>query len=174
MKRKSIKLLLGFSFFLFGSGLTRAESARSIKVPAWPPLKPLNVFGLKEVLNKSKGQVLILNLWATWCSPCREEFPELLRLYENRRHEGLRLVFLSVDEIGQGERVREFLRGKKINFLSYIRGEGKTEDLINVIDPEWFGAVPTTFVFDRLGKRVKTLFGAQTYAQLGKAIQPYL
>ena len=175
MKNKLIKLLLGLSFLFVFPSSNRGESAtpKPSGSQASPLLKPLNVTKLKEILSKSKRQVLVFNLWATWCAPCREEMPELFRLYENYRHVGLRLTFLSVDEREQGEKVREFLRERKINFVTYIRAEEKAEALINVIDPEWFGAVPATFVFDRQGKRVKSLFGAQTYEQLEKAIQPY-
>ena len=137
-------------------------------------LKPLDEAGLKETLKRNQGHVVVLNFWATWCVPCREEFPHLVRLAGKYRERGLQLVFFSMDEKDQIEQVRKFLQDQKVDFETFIRSGGDFEALVNFIDPDWIGAIPATFVFDRQGKKVKSFVGGQKYEEFEKAVMPLL
>jgi thiol-disulfide isomerase/thioredoxin len=137
-------------------------------------LKPIDKIKLRDTLNKNKGNVVVMNLWATWCEPCREEFPELVRLYRNYRRQGMRLIFLSVEEQEQSNEIIRFLQENKVNFVTYIRSEGDFESLVNVIDADWIGALPTTFFINRQGKRVQSMVGGHNYADFERAIKPLL
>ena len=151
-----------------------ATSDRKTQVSSNSLLKPIDEIKLRDLLNKKKGNVVVVNFWATWCDPCREEFPELLRLYENYRQKGMRLIFLSVEEQEQSEQVIKFLKENEVNFVTYIRSEGDFESLVNVIDADWIGALPTTFVFNRQGKRVQSIVGGHNYEDFERAIEPLL
>jgi thiol-disulfide isomerase/thioredoxin len=139
-----------------------------------PAVEPINEGSLKKVLRKHKGEVVVINFWATWCDPCREEFPELVKLYANYRGKGMQLLLLSMDEQEQIDGVKKFLGANRVDFLSYIRSGGNFENLVNAIDPEWIGVIPATFVFNREGKRVQTMLGRQDYTAFEKAVRPLL
>ena len=163
---------------LIGSSLLSTPDENSLKkAPSKTRatvVKLVNAVGVKQILSRDKGQVVALTLWATWCDPCREELPDLVRLYDDYQQRGLRLILLSIDQQEDIENVKNFLREEKVYFESYLSLAHDVDSVTNALDPEWFGAVPATFLFDRKGKRVKTLVGGQTYEQLLKAIEPYL
>ena len=71
-------------------------------------LKPLEAGMLKAILRKKRGKVVLINLWATWCVPCREEFPDLIRLYGKYQARGLELILISVDDAEQRGQVEAF------------------------------------------------------------------
>lgn len=148
--------------------------SQSHQDPSSIQVEPINEKGIKKILSKNKGNIVVINFWATWCEPCREEFPELVKLYENYRGRGIQLVLLSMDDRDQIEQVKEFLKRNNVNFVSYIRSDRNFEDLVNAIDREWVGAIPATFVFNRQGKRVDTMVGKQNYEAFEKAVRPLL
>jgi thiol-disulfide isomerase/thioredoxin len=129
---------------------------------------------LESVLNRNKGRVIVLNLWATWCVPCREEIPELVRLHRIYRRQGLHLVLLSIDQPQALASVKEYLRKSKVNFVSYLSMEPHQNPRLVSLDPGWSGTLPSTFIFNRQGRRVKTLLGKQSFEHLAKALEPFL
>jgi thiol-disulfide isomerase/thioredoxin len=144
------------------------------QVSSAPLLQPIDEIKLRDTLKKNKGNVVVINFWATWCEPCREEFPELVRLYENYRHKGMRLIFLSIERQEQRREVISFLKENKVNFITYIRSEGDFESLVNGIDPDWIGTLPATFVINRQGKKVQSMTGGHSYADFERVIKPLL
>jgi thiol-disulfide isomerase/thioredoxin len=153
---------------------TSSQIEKTVPATLAADLNPLDQAGLAKVLRENRGQVVVLNFWATWCVPCREEFPHLVQLADKYRARGLRLLFVSMDEKDQTEQVKKFLQDQKVSFETFIRAEGDFEAMVNSVDPNWIGAIPATFVFDRQGKRVKSLVGGQRYDDFEKAVLPLL
>jgi thiol-disulfide isomerase/thioredoxin len=149
-------------------------SNRKIQVSSATLLQPIDEIKLRDTLKKNKGNVVVINFWATWCEPCREEFPQLVRLYENYRHKGMRLIFLSIERQDQRREVISFLKENKVNFVTYIRSEEDFEPLVNGIDPDWIGTLPATFVINRQGKKVQSMIGGHSYADFERVIKPLL
>jgi peroxiredoxin len=111
-------------------------------------------------LQDFAGKVILLNVWATWCPPCRQEMPALERLYEQLGGRGLNVVAVSVDESAQpnGTRgiVEQFVKRHGLRFPVLLDPRGHVEDLYGV------DALPTTFLIDRDGRiRKKVVGGAE-------------
>lgn len=137
-------------------------------------LKPVEAATLKTILKKNQGKVVLINLWATWCVPCREEFPDLIKLYGKYRDRGLELILISVDFAEQRSQVEAFLKETGVTFPTYINAEKSYEDLISFLAPDWIGGFPTTFVIDRKGRLTRSLVGGQNYEVFHKAVAPLL
>jgi len=135
-----------------------------------PILEAVNVEKLKAILKKKRGKVILVNFWATWCAPCREEFPALIKLYRQYRARGLDLMLVSADNPEDREQVEAFLKQSEANFTSYIGSDENHAVLASSISRDWPYAIPTTFVFNRQGKLTKSLVGRQDYQIFQKAI----
>jgi cytochrome c biogenesis protein CcmG/thiol:disulfide interchange protein DsbE len=91
-----------------------------------------------------KGKVVLLNLWATWCAPCREETPYLESVYESRHAQGLELLGVSLDT-GSQEEVRDFVRQMGVTYTVGIDPGMRAMDLYQV------PGLPASFLVDRSG-----------------------
>ena len=129
-----------------------------------------------EVLHEvegARGSVVLVNVWATWCIPCREEFPDLLRLQREFAGRGLRLILVSADFASQRPDVEAFLGRQGVVFPSFVKAQGDQE-FIEGLDGRWSGALPASLLFDRRGKRIAFWEGASTYAELLAKVRPLL
>lgn len=104
-----------------------------------------------DLARKSSQPLTIVNIWASWCYPCREEFPALLEFRKKYKDNGVDIHFVSADFASQKGDALEFLASQKIDFETYIKSE-TDEVFIGAIDRDWKGTLPTTFLFDRSGK----------------------
>jgi peroxiredoxin len=137
-------------------------------------LKPADFDKLKAA---SQGKVLLINFWATWCAPCVAEFPEFVMIDKNYRAKGVRTVSISTDEKSDIESaVIPFLKKQKAEFESFVSDADDPQLLIDVVDKNWSGALPATFVFDQQGKLIYTRYGIidreELLKTLDKALQP--
>jgi len=136
-------------------------------------IKIINVTDLSELINANKDRVLLINVWATWCVPCREEFPDLVKI-SNTFKDKVRLVGISVDDPEiLDSKVIPFLKNQKTEFENYLLKVIEPEDFINLLSKEWSGAIPATFIYDKGGNQKKILIGKQSYElfeQAGKEV----
>lgn len=130
--------------------------------------------GFKKELAKRKGKVVVVNLWATWCPPCRAEFPALVKLYNTYRNRGVDVIVISVDDVADEAKVVQFLQQQKARMPAFIKKPGDSERFINAIDRDWPGAIPFTIVFDRNGKPFAKLIGDHTFAQFEATVKKAL
>jgi peroxiredoxin len=100
-----------------------------------------------------KGRVVLLNFWATWCPPCREEMPSMGRLYQRYRDRGVTILALSVDRTAAA--VPGFAEGFRLTFLIGLDPEASVAKLYRM------RALPTTIVIDRAGWAVAGATGAR-------------
>jgi thiol-disulfide isomerase/thioredoxin len=139
-----------------------------------PELLSINEKQVTELKASLKGNVVLVNLWATWCGPCVKEFPHLVKLQKLYEEKGVKVVFISVDEPEDTESaVRPFLQKQKVTFTTYIKN-GDDDSFFDATGTGWRGAIPTTFIFDRTGKQIATLIGARDFNTFEDAIKPHL
>jgi thiol-disulfide isomerase/thioredoxin len=116
-------------------------------------------------VRRPGARAVLVNVWATWCGPCREEFPDLLRLERELRDRGLRVVLVSADFDDQLPAVRRFLASHDVDFPSYIK-TGDDMEFINRLEPRWSGALPATLIYDGAGTPRRFWEGMATYDTL--------
>lgn len=117
--------------------------------------------GRPQALSRWRGQVLVLNFWASWCVPCREEMPDFASLRTQYRPRGVEFVGLAIDNATS---VSQFLQRHPVNYPILV-GEGAAHSLARLLgNPS--GALPYTVVFDREGKIVLTHLGRLPRATL--------
>ena len=131
------------------------------------PLPALNSFNLEGKLpDKLKGQVLLVDFWASWCGPCKESFPAMQELHKQYAGQGLIIIAVSVDE--KREDMERFLRAANVSFAT-VRDVGQR--LVAAAD---VAGMPTSFLIDRAGKIRfvhKGFLGDETIKQYREQIQ---
>lgn len=158
-------LLLVAAVVLFSSlGAFGEEGRITPSTPAW---QRLALDGKMVSSSDFKGKVVILNFWATWCVPCREEIPGLVELQKQYGEKDLVVVGVSVDEGGR-ELVKRFVERLKIDYPVVIADEKMMRDFGSV------EAVPTTFIMNRKGDIAGKHIGFTDRATLEKEIKPLL
>ena len=110
--------------------------------------------GRQQSLSQWRGQVVMVNFWATWCAPCREEMPEFVRAQREFGPRGLQFVGIAVDE---PEKVVQFAKELGLNYPALIGGYGAIE-LSKTLGNQ-LSALPFTIVIDRTGALVRTQLG---------------
>ena len=131
--------------------------------------------GIDSLRHASTARVVLLNVWATWCRPCLDEIPGLVRLWEEYSRDDLDLILLSADDLSDRDSaVVPFLKGTGVSFPTYIIGGGDQDAVIRALDPEWSGALPATILSARGDGASRTLVGEQTYDQFKTEIDALL
>jgi thiol-disulfide isomerase/thioredoxin len=127
--------------------------------------------GLLDLLARQRGRVVLLNFWATWCVPCREEFPDLSRLQKAHGPQGLQVIGVSTDFAKAMPAVEKFLSDQKPSFPNYHKkNRGDDQDFINAVDKGWGGELPFSVLYDRDGRKIKTLSAKHSYAEYEKEV----
>jgi thiol-disulfide isomerase/thioredoxin len=114
-----------------------------------------------------KGKALLVNFWATWCDPCREEFPDLVKIDADYRSRGLDFVAISLDELSDMKTsVPKFLRSQRATMPVFLLNVPDQGAVIELVDPAWQGNLPATFLYDQSGKVVYKRMGPVKAAEL--------
>lgn len=140
---------------------------------AAPEVQPATIEQLGEVVRAAGAKVVLLNVWATWCVPCREEFPDLLRVGREYRERGLRLVLVSGDFDSERPAVQRFLTEQGVDFLTYFK-QGADMPFIDGLDARWSGALPVTVIYDGAGRKLWFHEGKTSYDTLKTRIEAAL
>lgn len=140
-----VALLAGAVLFQFGGGGGAARFEA-------PDFTLTDLSGASHTLSAYRGKVVFLNLWATWCPPCREEMPSMEKLHQRFASEGLVLLAVSEDE-GPRDGIEIFVRSLGLTFPILLDPEGRL--------PGRFGVTgyPETFLIDRSGRIVQHIVG---------------
>lgn len=139
-------------------------------------LDTIGLDGIGRLVHNDTKKLRLINLWATWCIPCVEEYPELVTLHRMYRDRGFELVSISTDASSARGKALHFLEKQESSSPNYIfTGEDKYR-LIEAIDPQWQGALPYSLLVEPGGKIVYAHQGAIDAGRLRKIIfdDPYM
>jgi thiol-disulfide isomerase/thioredoxin len=114
---------------------------------------------LKTELEANRGHPVFVNFWASWCEPCMEEFPQLVRAANTWRARGVRFVSVSADEANDLTPVRRTMERFGAQFDSVLVASGDVDALIQQVDPQWTGALPASFLYDASGAQIRRVLG---------------
>ena len=137
-------------------------------------VREINLDGLKKLLHRDPKdkRPLLINFWATWCDPCREEFPDLVKVDSDYRSKGLNFVAISLDDVTDIRTVvPQFLKEMKATMPVVLLNVIDPELAIKAVDPNWDGQLPATFLYDQGGKTVFRHFGRIKPDELRAAIE---
>jgi peroxiredoxin len=102
--------------------------------------------------KNSTAKTLLVNVWATWCAPCVEEFPDLMNTWRMYRRRPFQLVTLSLNYPDEEKAVRAFLEKQLASATNYVSGTMDPYELMKVLDPDWNGGVPYSMIIAPDGK----------------------
>jgi peroxiredoxin len=159
---------LAIAFFViepfFVSPTTRAGGPQGLVGEAAPVFDLQDDRGASVSLERYRGQIVVMNLWASWCPPCRAEMPDLQRLADAYASRGIAIVGVNQGE--SPERARAFADSLRIRFPIWIDGSqryGRTYAALGL---------PTTVILDANGVVVRGFDGPLTFAQMQAAVAP--
>ncbi|MBN2355840.1 TlpA family protein disulfide reductase [candidate division KSB1 bacterium] len=108
--------------------------------------------GKSVSLSDFKGKVIIVDIWDTWCPPCRMEIPHFVELYSEYQKKGLEIIGVALGREGR-DAVARFARQYKINYISVFASQKMLDDYGPI------SGIPTTFVIDQKGRIARTYVG---------------
>ena len=128
-----------------------------------------DIEGKNQAISQWRGNVLVVNFWATWCAPCQEEIPEFIEMQEVFRDQGLLFIGIAID---REEMVVAFSKDFGINYPVLIESPGAAALLEATGNPQ--AALPYTLVISRNGEIVETFLGRVNQEKLEKVFKPLL
>lgn len=135
-----------------------------------PLLKDVTPQELQHIINSYKGEKAVLvNVWATWCAPCIEEFPEIVKLQRNYQ-EQLKVIFVSADFENNRAKALDFLKKQKVNWTTYFK-TGDDQKFIESLSSSWTGALPFSKVIAVNGEVVDSWEQSAEYETFEKHVK---
>ncbi|HEX8735488.1 MAG TPA: redoxin domain-containing protein [Pyrinomonadaceae bacterium] len=135
---------------------------RIVAQPNLPKVTQIDAVGLKNLLKREgeNAKPLLINFWATWCDPCREEFPELVKLNDDYKGK-IDFITISMDYLSEinGD-VPKFLARMKAEMPAYLLKTADESEAVTLVSKDWQGALPFTILYDASGN--------QAYIRQGK------
>jgi len=152
---------------VLAKSLAEKESAQVLGTQTELKLKDL--YGAEQSLANYKGRIVILNFWATYCVPCRQEMPELSAIQNEFAALGVQVIGASTDEAEDRPKVLKFIKEVKINFPVWL-GASSADTLRFGVGT----ALPATVIIDKNGKVFKTISGVVNQTDLRKEVEKLL
>jgi thiol-disulfide isomerase/thioredoxin len=181
--RRTFRLLSAVALSLSLGGVSNSSlaqtasskpSAKSSK-PAAADLPLIDLAGYNQALAKYRGKPLVVTFWATWCEPCRDEYPLLVELHKQYAPQGLAIFGVSLDDDADMNLVRRFLARNQPGFSSYRQKPGIDVDAFyHGVNSAWTGTMPETIFYGRDGRIVGHFVGAQPRAAFEEGIRQVL
>jgi thiol-disulfide isomerase/thioredoxin len=165
-----MKLRFALAGLLVMAGL--ALAAAQTPPPKDPEL--LDTQGYQKLLQQYRGKPLLVTFWATWCEPCRDEYPMLNELAKQYAPQGLKVVGVNLDEDGDLILMRRFLARYKPIFPNYRKKKGEEDAFMQAVLPGWNRSIPASFFYAKDGQQIGHFIGAGDHDTYEAAIKMLL
>ena len=169
---RSLLLIIGLAIVsAFAVFAAPAQSNAGATAPS--DVREIDLAGLKKIIQRDPKDTrpLLVNFWATWCDPCREEFPDLVKVDNDYRGKGLNFIAISLDDVSDiKSAVPQFLKEMKATMPVVLLNVNDPEPAIKIVDASWDGQLPATFLYDKEGKVIFRHFGRIQPDELRAAI----
>lgn len=153
---------------------THKANAKTTSTEARPEVREIDLAALLKILQRPPdrdARPILVNFWATWCEPCRDEFPDLVRIKADYEKRNLDFITVSLDDPAEIKTsVPDFLREMRAAMPAYLLNVIEPQTVVDAIDPEWGGGLPATFLFDASGKIVFKHTGRVNAVELRTAL----
>jgi thiol-disulfide isomerase/thioredoxin len=147
-------------------------TGRAAKPPQPIVVSAIDTNELKGLLTQQRERPLLVNFWATFCDPCRDEFPDLVKIDKDYRPHALEFVTVSLDDMSELKtEVPKFLGAMKATMPAYLLNATDPEPAINIVDPRWRGDLPATYLYNEKGEIVYKHIGRVNPVELREAIE---
>jgi len=176
--KKFLFLILSVQILSFGIHAQTKNGKNPLPVKAVnpataPKITQVDAAGLKGLL-KTNGKPLLVNFWATWCEPCREEFPDLVKI-DADYGEKIDFITVSIDDVEElNSGVPKFLTEMKAEMPAFLLVTQNEDAVIASISKDWQGGLPFTILYDADGKIVYSRMGKVKIDVLRAAIEKLL
>ena len=147
-------------------------AAPQAKAPRDPEM--IDIQGFQRILEQNRGKALLVNFWATWCEPCRDEYPMLNELAKQYASKGLEVVGVSMDDDGDLILMRRFLARYKPVFPNYRKTAGAEAAFRQSVLAGWTGTMPVSVFYSKDGRQVGHFIGERGREQYEVAIRGLL
>jgi thiol-disulfide isomerase/thioredoxin len=159
---------IAFAFLMAASTLAAPQTP----APADPHV--IDAQGYQKLVEQYRGKPLLITFWATWCEPCRDEFPMLNELVKQYAPKGLHVVGVNLDGDGDLILMRRFIVRYKPAFKNYRKKEGGQDVFVQAVLPGWRGEIPASFFYSKDGQQIGHLVGANDRETYEAAIRSLL
>jgi len=137
-------------------------------------LGTIDLEGVKTLLKNDGTKLRLINIWASWCGPCRSEFPDLVEIHRMYRGRDFEMVGISVDGPETKGNVPAFLEKNQASYPNRIYSGTDLQVLINTVDPKWEGAIPYTLIVKPGGEVLYRHLGTIEPLEVKKVIVGYV
>ena len=154
-----MKIRTWLIFLALTAAAATVAAPQTSKTSALRDPEIIDAQGFQKLLEQNRGKAVLVNFWATWCEPCRDEYPMLNELAKQYAPQGLKVIGVSMDDDGDLILMRRFLARYKPVFPNFRKKAGEEAEFRQAVFPSWNGSLPATFFYDKDGKQVGHMFG---------------
>lgn len=156
------------------SAAPAAKSSQSAKPAPPKTLTEIDLAGYNKLLAEHKGKPLLVTFWATWCEPCRDEFPIINQIARDYASKGLVVLGVDMDDDAAVNLIQHFLERNKPIFPSVRKKMGHEDAFIRGVDPQWHDEMPANFFYAADGRLLGFMIGGHTRQDFDKIINSIL
>lgn len=168
------RFLLAMLLCVALGGVVCGQTPPAAKAVAVKDPDLIDTQGYQKLLQQYKGKPLLITFWATWCEPCRDEYPMLNELAKQYAPQGLNVVGISLDQDGDLILMRRFLARYKPVFRNYRKKKGEEDAFTQAVMAGWNGSIPASFFYAKDGRQIGQLVGSGNRETYEAAIKTLL